>query len=181
MVASSSSPQGSESPAPSPVRASTPVRTHATLLLVEDDPQVRDFIRMVLRTHGYHVLAADTAEQAMALWERHQAHIHLVITDLMIPTRATGAQLARQFQGDRPLVKVLFISGFGREISAEDTQFMKKGHLLPKPFTPDELLERVGALLRQDPVDEGDARPPGCSSPATTDPGPEATVTHPPI
>ena len=126
-------------------------------MLVEDDPQVRDFMRLILRTHGYHVLTADTAEQALALWERHHQHIHLVITDLMLPTRANGAQLARRFQTDNPRLKVLFISGFGREISEEDTQFMKQGELLPKPFTPNELLERVDGLLRCDPGHPGPA------------------------
>ncbi len=121
-------------------------------MLVEDDPQVRELARTILRSFGYHVLTADTAAQAVWVWERHQNHIVLMITDMMIPNCATGAELARKFQSEKPELRVLFTSGFGPEIGEDDTIFRDKSLFLQKPFTPTALMRMVADALRQEPA-----------------------------
>ena len=77
---------------------------------MEDEEQVRELARRVLERDGYTVLAASDAESATALADRHAGHIHLLITDVLLP-RVSGRELAARLGIHRPAIKVLYVSG----------------------------------------------------------------------
>jgi len=118
-----------------------------TILLVEDDQQVREVTRDVLRRGGYNVLAADSERQALWHWTRHSRQIDLLVTDMLIPHCSTGVELARRLQNSRAGLPVVYISGFGREIGEEDRAFIHRSPFLQKPFTPAALIKAVAACL----------------------------------
>jgi two-component system cell cycle sensor histidine kinase/response regulator CckA len=118
----------------------------ATLLLVEDEPALRALVVTMLEDEGYAVLQAGNGLDAIAVAERHRGHIDLLLTDVVMP-RLSGPELAQQLRALRPGVQVLFMSGYN------DSRLVSRGveqaevNLLFKPFTPDELVERVHACL----------------------------------
>src|SRR5438876_10432924 len=117
-----------------------------TILLVEDDSEVREFTGEILCQSGYFVLPADSERQALNAWKQFGKRIDLLLTDVLIPCRCTGADLARKFQRMKPKLKVVFMSGFGPEICAGDPA-MASGWFLPKPFAPAALLRIVSQCL----------------------------------
>jgi CheY-like chemotaxis protein len=120
---------------------------HETILLVEDEAQVRELTHRVLERAGYTVLAAGDAEAAGALADRHAGHIHLLLTDMMLPS-ASGRELAARLSIHRPAVKVLYISGSSDEAIARHRLLQPGTELLEKPFSLDRLLHTVRQVLR---------------------------------
>ena len=116
-----------------------------TLLLVENEPALRELVRTTLEQQGYAVLAAANGLDALELAGRHQAPIDVLITDLVM-ARLSGPELAQRLRELRPGIEVLFMSGhndsrlFSRDVENGEV------HLLTKPFTPGQLIERVRAL-----------------------------------
>jgi DNA-binding NtrC family response regulator len=120
-----------------------------TILLVEDDPQVRDVGRRVLERAGYTVLAVGDAEAAIAVTDRHPGHIHLLVTDVVLP-RVSGRELAARLAIHRPAIKVLYVSGTSDGDIARH-QILEPGiEFLEKPFSLDRLLRKVRQILRAD-------------------------------
>ena len=117
-----------------------------TILLVEDESQVRKLVYEVLHGRGYRVLAAKDGPEAIPLEERFEGRIDLLITDVVMPGMS-GRDLARHVVAARPETKVLFISGYTDDavlrhgITAPGTAFLQK------PFALEDLLIRVRALL----------------------------------
>ena len=139
--------------APEGVNASFVVRRRdrsGTILLVEDDPGMRELMRDILRRAGYQVLTAESEAQALAVWEQFNPKIHLLLTDVMIPHRTTGLELARKLKGSKPKLKVIYTSGFGREICGGDPE-LTASPFLKKPFTPAELVDVVARSLEPKP------------------------------
>jgi len=126
--------------------AAEPPGGPGTILLVEDDIEVRDFAKEILWQSGYFVLPADSERQALNAWKQFGKRIDLLLTDVLIPCRCTGADLARKFQRTKPQLKVVFMSGFGPEICAGDPS-MASGWFLPKPFSAPALLRIVFQCL----------------------------------
>jgi two-component system cell cycle sensor histidine kinase/response regulator CckA len=137
------------------VGAREPLGGSETLLLVEDEEQVRELGRRVLERVGYTVLAAPDAESATAIADRHAGHIHLLITDMLLP-QLSGRELAARLSIHRPAIKVLYISGTA-EASIARLRLLEPGtRFLEKPFSLDRLLRTVRHALG-DP--ESAARP----------------------
>jgi|SRR5947209_19840993 len=118
-----------------------------TILLVEDDPVMREMLSEILRQSGYLVLTAASAPEALKTWEKFARLIDLLLTDVLIPCRSTGLELARKFQQSKPKLKIVFTSGFGPEICAGDPA-MAGGWFLPKPFCQAALLRIVSNCLK---------------------------------
>ena len=127
----------------------TSPRVTRTILLVEDDIEVREITRAVLREFGYVVLTAESECQALWLWERHHLEIKLLIADMMIPNCATGLDLAKKLRADKPDLKVLITSGFSPEIGGDDTSFLTRTPFLQKPYTAQNLLDSVSRCLEE--------------------------------
>jgi signal transduction histidine kinase len=118
---------------------------HATVVLVEDDDQVRAVIRDILDRAGLHVIEARDGHEALAACRSHPG-IDLVLSDVVMP-RLGGAELARTLAVDAPHTKVIYMSGYpNRGVPGGRSQDL--GPVLQKPFTPDELLDWIRGALR---------------------------------
>ena len=117
-----------------------------SILVVEDDPQVLEIVSSVLSDHGHRVLTASDPEQALALVRDHLGELDLVLTDVMLPGM-DGRRLAESLVSMRPNLAVLYMSGHSRDILARQGPLERGIELLPKPFQPQELLEKVRAVL----------------------------------
>jgi two-component system CheB/CheR fusion protein len=119
-----------------------PVGTE-TVLLVEDAPAVRETSAGSLRAQGYQVLTANDGVEALALLDRHEGVIHLVVTDVVMP-RMGGRQLALAVRARHPAIKVLYVTGYAPE---ENAPAVEGSDLLLKPFSPSALVRAVRDLL----------------------------------
>jgi signal transduction histidine kinase/ActR/RegA family two-component response regulator len=125
-----------------------------TVLLVEDEEEVRALAAEVLQGQGYTLLEAAHPHEALRLAERWTARIHLLLTDVVMP-RMSGRQLADRLAGVRPAMKILYMSGYTDDIIARDGLLDPGTPLLAKPFTPDVLAEKVRAVLDAPRESEG--------------------------
>jgi len=117
-----------------------------TVLVAEDEPPVRRVMVRALEGAGYRVLAAADGVEALEAMEASRAPIDLLVTDLVMP-RMGGAALADRLRERDPTLRVLFVSGYP-DRSAEELGLGRAGtRLLPKPFTPGELVVTVQELL----------------------------------
>ncbi len=136
-------------------RAAKPGRGEETILLVEDEASVRNFLRSVLQRDGYKVLEAEDGRQAIALAQRFEGPIHLLLTDLMMANMG-GKELARRMSVLRRDMRVLFMSGYAEEAVLQHGEILGGSRFLQKPFSPDTLARKVREIL-----DEAEAAPPG--------------------
>jgi two-component system cell cycle sensor histidine kinase/response regulator CckA len=117
-----------------------------TILVVDDEPEIRKLVSAMVRQFGYEVLTADSGEHALTLYRNHKAPIELLIADVVAPGMS-GPMLADKLTALQPDLKVLYISGY------DDTHVVQKyvverGHaLLAKPFTVEELKSKMQELL----------------------------------
>jgi len=128
-----------------------------TILLVEDEAQVRKLIRAVLTAAGYRVLEAADPLAALRLSEHEAGAIELLVTDVVMPTM-NGRELAELLQRTRPETRVLYLSGYTDDTIAQHGVLAPGTELLQKPVTPDALLTRVREVL-DSPAADG-AEPP---------------------
>jgi two-component system, cell cycle sensor histidine kinase and response regulator CckA len=133
-------------PVASPPRAGAPSHGGTeTILLVEDQPEVRRIARMMLARQGYTVIEADGGQQALDLLET-EGPIHLLLTDVVMPAIG-GRELAQQVRILRPDVRVLFASGYTDEALAQQGVLAPGSDIIQKPFTRDALLHKVRSVL----------------------------------
>jgi CheY-like chemotaxis protein len=115
-----------------------------TVLLVEDEEQVRALVRLVLRRNGYDVLEAPGPGEAILIVEQSAPSIHLLLTDIVMP-RMNGVDLAARLRPQRPGMRVLYMSGYTDTPLNLEQEL--RGRFLQKPFTPNELLSAVRDTL----------------------------------
>src|SRR5690606_1515845 len=123
-----------EPPPPDPA----PSRGGESILLVEDNAELRELVRMFLTGAGYKVLAVGRPGEAETLWKSRGGGIDLLISDMVMPEKS-GRELAQTLTATNPALKVLFISGYSPSGIGE-------GRFLQKPFTRLELLDAVRVL-----------------------------------
>jgi two-component system, cell cycle sensor histidine kinase and response regulator CckA len=157
---------------PLPMPATTRTETIApaepgrgeTIMVVEDETAVRELAAAALRKRGYEVLRASDGPEALRVWDRHNAPVDLVLTDMVMPSGMSGGELARALQARNPALKIIYTSGYSPEIMREDSLTAKTVNFLPKPYDLQTLLKAVrhcldgGTLewdhLRPDQADE---------------------------
>jgi two-component system cell cycle sensor histidine kinase/response regulator CckA len=122
------------------------VRGSETILLVEDEPQVRDVARGILRRHGYAVIKARDAAEALLLCGRHTGPIHLLLTDVVMPGM-NGPELARRLVQERPEMKVLCMSGYTDDAAVRNGVLKAAFAYLQKPLTVGTLTRKVRDVL----------------------------------
>jgi CheY-like chemotaxis protein len=140
-----------ETTATSEAAAAAVVFGHETILLVEDEPELRAIVSRSLLAHGYQVLEAENGEHALQVAESHPGVIDLLLTDIVMP-RLGGQELAKRLLAVRPRLPVLFMSGYVQDWPARDG-LTGEWAFLAKPFYPAALVARVREVLdqRRDP------------------------------
>lgn len=132
--------------APISDRPETVDRGTETILVVDDEPLVRDQIRRALEPRGYTMLSAGNAADAIAIEEAHRGPVHLLLTDVIMPG-LHGPDLVQRIRRRRPEIAVLFVSGFVG-LQREDPTWLSPGTaFLQKPFTPGALAAKVREQL----------------------------------
>ncbi len=117
-----------------------------TILVTEDDELVRDYVFEQLGSLGYTALAARDAGEAMTILESGQ-HVDLLFTDIVMPGRMNGRQLAEAARALRPGLAVLFTSGYPEDAMGPDGKLEPGVHLLGKPYRRAELAQKIRAAL----------------------------------
>jgi PAS domain S-box-containing protein len=119
-----------------------------TILLVEDEDAVRAIARHVLTGCGYQVLDAASGVEALRCSRRHDGPIHLLITDVVMP-EITGRALAQELVGERPDIRVLYMSGYTDDAVIRHGVLHAETPFLQKPFMPQALAAKVRDVLNQ--------------------------------
>jgi len=119
-----------------------------TVLLVEDEPQLRKITARILERHNYRLRVAENPHDALAMI-REDARVELLLTDVVMPGMS-GLQLAEQAACLRPHLRLLFMSGFPRDLW-ERGEVDHDLVVLEKPFDSGQLLQRVSEALSQHP------------------------------
>ncbi|MDB4968106.1 MAG: multi-sensor hybrid histidine kinase [Myxococcales bacterium] len=124
----------------------TPRAGQETILLVEDDEDVRDFVQLVLSRSGYRVLTAEDGVSAIEVARAQADDIHLLLSDVVMP-HMNGIHLASEIRPLRPTMKVLHMSGYPGDSIARHGQVPLGDAFLQKPFSASALIETVRAVL----------------------------------
>jgi CheY-like chemotaxis protein len=132
---------------PAPEREAA-VDAAPTILLVEDDHDVRSYVVEILRDQHYRVLEAHDADSALGLIDRNDVRVDLLLTDLVLPGM-NGDQLAEQVVARQPKARVLVMTGYSPEAIGKQWPVDGSIELLQKPLTQDILEQKVRAVLNQ--------------------------------
>ena len=121
------------------------VRGSETLLLVEDEPEVRKLLRLNLERNGYRILEASDGAQALRVGNQHKGQIDLLLTDVVMPGIG-GSEVADAFRSDNPDVPVIFMTGYSdrQDLGQDDSHAVS---LLSKPFSMSDMLAKVESSL----------------------------------
>ena len=118
-----------------------------TILLVEDEPTLREWVKHVLTEQGYRVLEASTGVEALRVWDEQNGKIDLLLTDMVMPEGMTGRDLAVQLKARAPDLRIIYTSGYSAEVLSKDS-VLAEIPFLPKPYPAPQL-----ALLIRDCLD----------------------------
>ncbi|HWU90288.1 MAG TPA: ATP-binding protein [Kofleriaceae bacterium] len=117
-----------------------------TVLVAEDEQQLRDVARRALEQRGFSVLAAGSGREAVELCAEHAGTIDLLLTDVVMPGMS-GRELADRLTALRPAMKVVYMSGYTENVVVNRDVTDARRSFLPKPFTPETLLRKVREVL----------------------------------
>jgi two-component system, cell cycle sensor histidine kinase and response regulator CckA len=117
-----------------------------TILLVEDEPILREWVREVLESNSYRVLEASNGIEALRVWDDENGKVDLLLTDMVMPEGMTGRDLARQLRARQAGLKVIYTSGYSAEIAANDPE-LRDVPFLPKPYPAPQLNQMIRNCL----------------------------------
>ena len=115
-----------------------------TILVVEDEAPVRELVCDLLAGHGYKILQAESGRKALDVWNQSKDQIDLVLTDLVMPDRMNGRELAERLWLEKPDLKVIFTSGYSAEVVGKDFVMRRGLNYLQKPYHP----QRLASVVR---------------------------------
>jgi len=136
----------SETPEEVTERVARVLEGNETVLVCEDQSEVRGVIRETLRRHGYTVLLATTGPEAITLSRAHEGIIHLLFTDVVLPG-LSGRRVAQLLAADRPAIRVLYTSGYTDDAIVAHGVLEPGLAFLQKPYTTDALLVKIRDVL----------------------------------
>jgi CheY-like chemotaxis protein len=130
--------------------ASTPQRNRTvgaeTILLVEDDDEVRQVASRILRRNGYRVLEAGNGADALRVCENENDPVDLIVTDLVMPEMG-GSELAKKIREQQPDARILFTSGYTEDAVVRQSLLQEGEAFIEKPFTPAKLANKAREML----------------------------------
>ncbi len=140
---------GAQPDLPAPVARAEVLGGRETVMVVEDEPAVREVVRAMLTRRGYTVLLASDGDQALRVARSHNGRIDLLLTDVVLP-RTNGRRVAELLSVERPGIKVLYMSGYTEDAMLNHGALDDGVVLVEKPFTDLTLAQRVRELLDGD-------------------------------
>jgi CheY-like chemotaxis protein/two-component sensor histidine kinase len=117
-----------------------------TILVVEDEEALREVTERIFNRGGYRVITAANGIEAVALAERHDGDIHLLVTDVVMP-HMLGKEVAERIRAIKPGIDVLYMSGYARPVLASQGRLDRDVNLIEKPFTASTLVKAAGQIL----------------------------------
>jgi len=132
----------------------------ATILVVEDEPEVREACIAILRELGYRMLEAADGPEALRVFGENDARIDLLLTDVVLTGRMKGNELARRLTEIRPQLRVLFMSGYTENAIVHHGRLDDGVQLIGKPFQREQLARKVAAVLGAGEIAPPSARDP---------------------
>jgi CheY-like chemotaxis protein len=129
-----------------PAPAERPANGRATILVVEDDPGIRELSSKILKRYGYDVLSAEGVEESRHFSERHEGAIDVLLSDVVMPGM-NGPAVADILTRTRPGMKVVFMSGYADAVIARHGVMAREVPFLQKPFTPERLADTIVEVL----------------------------------
>ena len=136
---------------PAPPMEATAGNEKITILVVEDEEMLREFVREALSMLGYRILTASNGQTALEIWAEHRDEIDLLLTDVVMPESISGRQLAHTLVMDRPDLKVIFTSGYSPELIGTDFEQESEHGFLAKPYLTDHLLKTITTRINDLP------------------------------
>jgi CheY-like chemotaxis protein len=114
-----------------------------TILLVEDEAPVRDFVCRILRESGYQVLTAASGAEALAVWSEESGRIDLLLTDMIMPGGISGTDLASRLREENPNLGIVYTSGYSVGFVGRKIVLIPGVNFVQKPYPFEELLRVV--------------------------------------
>ena len=114
-----------------------------TVLVVEDEPVLREMARDILENCGYRILEAESGRHALEVWRQHADEIDLLLTDMVMPEGVSGVELAEQLLPDRPGLKIVFTSGYTANEVNHELLAKMRARFLQKPYAHTDLAKVV--------------------------------------
>ena len=123
-----------------------PSETRPTVLVVDDEEDLRDIMRRMLERRGFDTLVAGDPDQAITACREHPGVIDILVTDLGLPG-VSGGELSRSATQLRPGMRVVYISGLPKDIAVADGLIGEDALLVKKPFSSEALVETLRSVL----------------------------------
>ncbi|MDB6108254.1 MAG: Blue-light-activated protein [Pedosphaera sp.] len=135
-------------PAPEASSTGQPIAKgrNETILLVEDEPVLREWVKQVLEDNAYRVVEAGTGVEALKVWDEQNGKVDLVVTDMVMPEGMTGRDLALQLRSRTPGLRIIYTSGYSAEVGSRDAE-LPGIPFLPKPYGAPQLTQLVRECL----------------------------------
>jgi DNA-binding response OmpR family regulator len=121
---------------------------HPTVLVVDDEEDLRDIMRRMLERRGFRAIVAGDSEEAVAACRSHEGDIDVLLTDLGLPG-VSGGDLARTAAQLRPGMRIVYISGLPREVAVDKGLIAGDARLIKKPFTSEILVSSLHSALQE--------------------------------
>ena len=127
----------------------TAAQQAATILLVEDDPSIREVAEEILAMQGFRVLTAKSSHEALELFKKYEEEIDLLLTDVVMPGIG-GAELVKRCLGEDRQMPVIYMSGYTDEAVVRHGILEKDVEFIQKPFSPSDLVQKIHRVLKKD-------------------------------
>jgi PAS domain S-box-containing protein len=123
-----------------------------TILVVEDERDLREIVTRTLNLNGYRVFQAVDGQNALQIWDQYKNEIDLLFTDIIMPGGLNGRELADRLWIERPKLKVIFSSGYGADALGKDFKLDPQLNYLQKPYLPQTLSRIIRRCLDGEPL-----------------------------
>ena len=124
-----------------------PIGHGESILVVDDEDQIRELTKKTLETHGYRVITANDGEEAITLYKQNRDEIKLVLMDMMMPVMGGSASI-RELRKVNPDIKIIGVSGLTEKDKLAEVAHINVNAFLSKPYTAEKLLRNIYVILR---------------------------------